>query len=161
MAKLIKKTTIYGLLSLLFLLFQATGVVLSQPNVVEEKGPDVRLGEITFAVREFPSAPSPLRMLEIRIEVLNRSRSSTAPANSIKAVVVPKEIKFPEGASIPGFNPTQEETTLTVPLPPNSGRLLIIGFSLPETKPESITFEIQMNPPDGEKRVVKWDGSGN
>ena len=136
-------------------------MVFSQPKVVEEKGPDITLGEITFEVREFQSTPSPLRMLEIHIEVLNRSRSSTAPANSIKVVVVPKEVKYPGGASVPGFNPTQEETILTVPLLPNTGRILIIGFSLPETKPESITFEVQVNPPDGEKKIVKWEGGGN
>jgi len=160
MRKLIRKATIYSSV-LIFLLFEAIGVVFSQPNVVEEKGPDIRLGEITFGVREFQSTPSPLRMLEIHIEVLNRSRSSTAPPNSIKVVVVPKEIKYPEGASIPEFNPTQEETTLAVPLLPQTGRILIIGFALPETKPESITFEIQLNPSEGEKKIVKWEGSGN
>lgn len=161
MAKLTRKTMTYSSALFLFLLFQPTGVVLSQPHAMEEKGPDIRLGEITFGVREFQSTPSPLKMLEIHIEVLNRSRSSTAPANSIKVVVVPKEVKYPGGASVPGFNPTQEETTLTVPLLPNMGRILIIGFSLAETKPESITFEIQMNPPEGEKKIVKWEGSGN
>lgn len=160
MGKLIRKTIVYSSV-LIFLLFQAIGIVFSQPKVVEEKGPDIRLGEITFGVREFQSTPSPLRMLEIHIEVLNRSCSSTSPANSIKVVVVPKEVKYPGGASVPGFNPTQEETTLAVPLLPNRGRILIIGFSLPETKPESITFEVQVNPPDGEKKIVKWDSSGN
>ena len=160
MGKLITKAIIYSSV-LIFLLFLATRVVLSQPKVVEEKGPEIRLGEITFGVKEFQSTPSPLIMLEIHIEILNRSRSSTAPPNSIKVVAVPKEIKYPGGASIPGFNPTQEETTLAVPLLPKTGRILIIGFSLPETKPESITFEIQMNPPEGEKKIVKWEGSGN
>jgi hypothetical protein len=37
------------------------------------------------------------------------------------------------------------------------GRLGIIGFSMPEEKPESITFEIQINPPDGEKKMVTWE----
>jgi len=160
MGKLITKAIIYSSV-LIFLLFLATRVVLSQPKVVEEKGPEIRLGEITFGVREFQSTPSPLIMLEIHIEILNRSRSSIAPPNSIKVVAVPKEIKYPGGASIPGFNPTQEETTLAVPLLPKTGRILIIGFSLPETKPESITFEIQMNPPEGEKKIVKWEGSWN
>jgi hypothetical protein len=160
MRKLIRNAIIYSSV-LIFLLFLATGVVLSQPQAMEEKGPDIRLGEITLGVREFQSTPSPLRMLEIHIEVLNRSRSSTSPPNSIKVVVVPKEVKYPGGASVPGFNPTQEETTLTVPLLPQTGRILIIGFSLRETKPESITFEVQVNPPDGEKKIVKWEGSGN
>lgn len=156
MARLTRKTMSYSSVLFLFLLIQPLGVALS-----EVKGPDIRLGEITFGVREFQSTPSPLRMLEIHIEVLNPSRSSTAPANSIKVVVVPKEVKYPGGVSVPGFNPTQEETTLPVPLPPNMGRILIIGFSLPETKPESITFEVQVNPPDGEKKIVIWEGSGN
>ena len=156
MARLTRKTMTYSSTLFLFLLLQPIGVVLS-----EVKGPDIRLGEITFGVREFQSTPSPLKMLEIHIEVLNRSRSSTAPTDSIKAVVVPKEVKYPGGASVPGFNPTHEETTLTVPLLPNTGLILIIGFSLPETKPESITFEVQVNPPDGENKIVKWEGSGN
>ena len=100
-------------------------------------------------------------MLEVHIEILNKSRRITAPPDSIKVVVVPKEIKYPEGASATEFSPTQEETMLTVPLPPNTGRILIFGFALPEKKPESITFEIQVNPPDGEKKTVKWEGSGN
>lgn len=158
MGKLIKKTIIYSSI-LIFLLFLATGVVLSQPKAVEEKGPEIKLGEITFFVREFESTLSPLKMLEIHIEILNKSRRIAAPPNSIRAVVVPKEIKYPEGASATEFNLTQEETTLTIPLPPNTGRILIFGFQLPEKKPESITFEIQVNPPDGEKKTVKWEGS--
>jgi hypothetical protein len=39
--------------------------------------------------------------------------------------------------------------------------VLIIGFSLLETKLESITFEVQINPPDGEKKTVMWEGSEN
>jgi hypothetical protein len=160
MARFMTRILIYASILFLFLLFQVTGKGLSQPKPFEEKGPDIRLGEVTFGVREFQPAPSSLRILEIQIEVLNRSRSSTAPENSIKVVVAPKEIKYPGGASVPGFNPTQEETTLTVPLLPSTGRILIIGFPLPETKPESITFEIQINPPDGEKQTVKWEGGG-
>jgi hypothetical protein len=160
MAKFMKRTLIYSSVLFLLLLFQVTWVVLSEPVAVEEKGPEIRLGEVTFGLREFQSAPSSLRILEIQIEVLNRSRSSIAPENSIKVVAIPKEIKYAGGASVPGYIPTQEETTLTVPLPPSTGRILIIGFPLPETKPESITFEIQINPPNGEKQTVKWEGSG-
>jgi hypothetical protein len=161
MAKLVTKTLIYSSVLFLFLPFLASGIVLSRSEAAEERSPDIRLGEITFAVREIQSTPSPVRMLEIHVEVLNRSPTSTAPANSIKVVVVPKEIKYPGGASVPGFNPIQEETALTAPLPPNTGRILIIGFSLPGKIPESMTFEIQMNPPEGEKKTVKWEGSGN
>jgi hypothetical protein len=145
-----------SLLSLLLLL--ATAIVLSQPKPVEEKAPEISFGEITFWVREFEPTTSSLKLLEIHIEIFNKSRRIGAPSNSIKVVVVPKEIKYPEGTSAPEFNPTQEETTLTVPLPPNTGRILIFGFSLPEKEPESITFEVQINPPDGEKKTVKWEG---
>jgi hypothetical protein len=100
-------------------------------------------------------------MLEVQVEILNKSRRITALPNSIRVVVVPKEIKFPEGTSGAEFNPTQEEITIAVPLSPNTSRMVIIGYSLPETKPESITFEIQMNPPDGEKKTVTWGGGGN
>jgi len=158
MGKLIKKTIIYSSI-LIFLLFLATGIVLSQPKAVVEKDPEIRLGEITFLVRDFESTTPPLKMLEIHVEILNKSRRIAAPPNSIRAAVVPKEIKYPEGASATEFNLTQEETTLTIPLPPNTGRILIFGFQLPEKKPESITFEIQINPPDGEKKTVKWEGS--
>ena len=160
MVKWIRRTIIY-LSTLIFLLFLAAGVILSQPGDAEEKGPEIRLGEITFWVREFQSTPSQLRMLEIHIEVFNRSRSSTAPPNSIKVVVTPKETKFPGGTPVTEFASSSQEVTLDLPLPPSTGRILIIGLSLPETKPESITFEIQINPPDGEKKTVTWEGSGN
>jgi hypothetical protein len=98
-------------------------------------------------------------MLEIHIEVINQSRTSSVPPNSIKVVVTPKEVKFPEGTSVTEFAMRPEEVTLYLPLAPSTGRVLIIGYSLLETKPESITFEIQVNPPDGEKKTVKWEGS--
>jgi hypothetical protein len=157
MVKWIRRTIIY-LSILIFLLFLAAGVMLSQPRDAEEKGPKIRLGEITFSLREFQSAPSPLRILEIHIEVFNRSRSSTAPPNSIKVVVTQKEAKFPEGTSITEFASSPQEVTLGLPLPPSTGRVFIVGFSLLEAKPESITFEVQVNPPDGEKKTVKWEG---
>ena len=160
MVKWLRKSVIY-LSVLIFLLSLATGIILSQLRAEEEKEPKIRLGEITFSLREFQSAPSPLRILEIHIEVFNRSRTSTAPPNSIKVVVTQKEAKFPEGTPVTEFASSPQEVTLDLPLPPSTGRILIIGFSLPETKPESITFEIQVNPPDGEKKTVNWEGSGN
>ena len=155
---MVKKTIIYSSV-LIFLLSLGTGVVFPQPKAVEEKGPDISLGEITFLVREFESTTPPLKMLEIHVEIFNKSRRIAAPPNSINVVVAPKEIKYPEGSSVAEFNPTQEEMTLTISLPPNTGRIFIIGLQLPEKKPESITFEIQVNPPDGEKKTVKWEGS--
>jgi hypothetical protein len=160
MVKWLTKSVIY-LSVLIFLLFLAVGVILSQPGDAEEKAPEIRLGEITFWVREFQSTPSPLRILEIHIEVFNRSRSLTAPPNSITVAVTQKEVKFPEGTPVTELTSNPQEVTLDLPLLPSTGRILMIGFSLPETKPESITFEIQVNPPDGEKKTVKWEGIGN
>jgi len=158
MGKLVRKIITFPSLPL-FLLFLLAGVLFSQPNALEEKA-DIRFGKITFRTRDFESATPPLRMLEVQVETLNKSRRITAPPNSVRVVIVPREIKFPEGTPGTEFNLTQEETTLTVSLPPNTGRMVIFGFSLPEKKPESITFEVQINPPGGENSVVKWE-SGN
>jgi hypothetical protein len=155
------KKIIFCLSILIFLFSSGMGKVLSQPKTQEEKGPQIRLGEVTFQIREIESKPSPLKMLEVQVEIFNRSRRSVAPPNSIKVVVVPKEIKYLEAAPVTDFTPTPEEVWLDFPLPPNTGRVLIIGLSLPEKKPESITFEIQINPPEREKKVVTWEGSGN
>ena len=155
------RKTIICLSIVIFLLFLGTGIILSQPAAEEEKGPEIRLGEITFSLREFQSTSSQIRMLEIQIEVFNRSRTSAVPPNSMKVVVTPKEMKFPGGTSGTEFAPTPQEITLDLPLPPSTGRILIVGFSLPGTKPESITFEVQVNPPDGQKKMVKWEGSGS
>jgi hypothetical protein len=157
MARRIKKIVIY--LSLLILSILGTEAGFCQPTAQEEKGPNIKFGKIDFSVRQFQSGPSSLRMLEIHIEVFNRSRQTTAPPNSIKLIMVHKETKYPEGSPAAGFDLAQEETTLAVPLPPNNGRILIFGFSLPEKIPESITFEFQINPPEGEKKTVKWEGS--
>jgi hypothetical protein len=155
-----KKTIFYGTI-LISLFFLEVGEVFSQPKTEEEKGPQIRLGEVTFRIREIESKPSPLKMLEIQVEIFNRSYRSVAPPNSINVVVVPKEIKYLEESPVVKFTPTPEEVWLNSPLPPNTGRVLIIGLALPEKKPESITFEIQINPPDGGKKVVTWEGSRN
>jgi len=147
--------------ALVLLLFLVTGVGRCQSGAAEEKGPDIRLKEINFLVRELPSTPSLLKILEIHIEVYNKSRQATAPPNSIKLVLVTKETKYPEGAPGTKFDPGQQETTIAVPLPPVTGRILTFGFSLPEKIPESMTFEIQVNPPEGEKRTVKWESGKN
>ena len=160
MGKLIGKAIVYSS-ALIFLQCLLTGVGFSQSTAVEEKGPDIRLTGISFLVRELPSTPSPLKMLEIHIEIFNKSRQTTAPPNSIKLVLVPKETKYPEGAPGTEFDPGQQETMVAVPLPPNTGRILTFGFSLPEKIPESMTFEIQMNPPEGEKKTVMWESGKN
>jgi hypothetical protein len=146
-------------LSALIFLQCLAGMGLFQSNAAEEKGPDIRLKEISFLIREVPSTPSPLKILEIHIEIYNQSRRATAPAGSIKLVLVPKEIKYPEGASRTEFSPGQQETTIAVPLPPVTGRILTFGFSLPKEIPESVTFEAQINPPEGEIKTATWQGS--
>ena len=155
-----KKNIIFSCVLILLFSFGIKGLsAQSQP-----KGgslPETRLGEIRFQIREVGSPPSQIKMLEIQIEVLNRSFRATAPPHSIKVVVTPKEIKFPEGASVTEFNLNPEEVSLDLPLAPSTGRILTIGLQLPEKRPASITFEIQVNHPDGEKKTVTWEGSRN
>lgn len=141
--------------SLFFLVFLEPGSVFPQPK--GESLPEIRLGEIRFRVREIGSAPSQVKMLEIQMEILNRSPKTTAPPHSIKVVITPKEMKLPEGAPPTEWTLNPEEVSLDLPLPPTSGRSLVIGLALPEKKPKSITFEIQVNPPEGEKKIVKWE----
>ena len=143
----------------IFLLCLGTGIGFSQTKSVEESSPDIRLGEIRFQVKELASTPSPLKMLEVHVEVLNRSRQATAAANSIKLVLVPTETKYPEGTSGKKFDPGQQETTIAAPLPPGAGRIVIFAFSLPEKIPESITFEAQLDSPEGEKKTATWESN--
>lgn len=160
MNNLTKKAVIWiSTVVLLQSLVMAVG--FSQSDVAEEKSPEIRVKEISFLVRELPSTPSPLRILEIHIEIYNKNRRATAPANSIKLVLIPVESKYAEGAPGAKFDPGQQETTVTVPLPPATGRIMTFGFSLPEKIPESITFDIQVNPPEGEKKTATWEKGKN
>jgi len=152
-----KRIIIYAFV-LTSLLFLGMGEVYSQAKSKVEKPPEIKFGQINFQIRELGPPPSQQRMLEIQIEILNRSIRSTIPPNSIKVVVTPKEVKFQEGTPVTELVLSQEEVILNLPLAPSTGRVLIIGYSLLEAKPESITFEIQVNPPDGEKKTVKWEG---
>jgi hypothetical protein len=112
-------------------------------NPFSDEPPEIRLGEITFKIREFDSTP-PLKILECQIEVLNRSRKSTIPPNSIKLVVTPA-----------GSLSTPAEASLGIPLLPREGQVLTFGFPLPAGD-EPINFEVQVNPPEGEKKTVIW-----
>ncbi len=152
------KQTCFYLVILILLLSLGIEKGSSQPAPKEEGSPQIRLENVSFRVREIKSTPSPLKMLEVHVEILNRSQQLTAPPDSIKAVVVPKEVKFSEGVSAGGFAPLPGEITLNSPLPPRIRHMLIIGFSIPNEKLESITFEVQTNPPDGEKKTVTWEG---
>jgi hypothetical protein len=156
MKKVNYKKTLFFLTILISLFFFWVGAGLSQPASIGEKGPEIRLGEVTVKIREFDSTP-PLKILELQIEILNRSQQSVAPPNSIKVVVTPKEIKFSSTKSTSDFTPTPEETTLNLPLPPRTGRVMIIGYPFQTESPESITFEVQINPPEGEKKIVTWE----
>jgi len=156
MKKASYKKTIFCSAILIFLFFLEVEAGLSQPASIGEKGPEIRLGEVTVKIREFESTP-PFKILELQIEILNQSQQSVAPPNSIKVVVTPKEIKFSSTKSTSEFTPTPEETTLNLPLPPRTGRVMIIGYPFHEESPESITFEVQINPPEGEKKTVTWE----
>ncbi len=147
------KKTIFCLSVLISLFFM--GQSLSQ-QVSKEELPQVKLGDVAFKMREFDSTP-PLKILEVQIEILNQSKQSAAPPNSIKVVVTPKEIKFSSTQSSSEFTPTSEETTLNLPLPPKTGRVMIIGYPFQAESPGSITFEVQINPPEGEKKTVTWE----
>ena len=145
-----------SLLILLFLLGMKEG--LSQPLFQEEKEPQIRLRNVAFQIRDIESDSLPLKMLEVHIEIFNRSQRLAAPRNSIKVAVVPKEIKYKDTNVVAEMALFPEEATLNAALPPRTGRVMTIGFSMPEEKLESITFEIQINPPEGEKKTVTWTG---
>ena len=157
MKKINYKKTIFCLTILISLFFLEVGTGLSQPASIPEKGPEIRLGEVAVKIREFESTPSPLKILELQIEIINQSKQSEAPPNSIKVVVTPKEIRFSSPKSTSEFTSTPEEMTLNLPLQPISGRVMTIGYPLRTESPESITFEVQINPPEGEKKTVTWE----
>jgi hypothetical protein len=159
MNHLIRKIIIRSIVLVLLLLL-ATGN-FSQSTAAGENGRQISVKEISFLVREIPSTPSPLKILEIHVEIYNKSREETAPANSIKLVLVPIESKYAEGETGSKFDPGVQETTMTVPLPPLTGRIMTFGFSLPEKRLESMTFEIQINPPEGEKKMATWKSGKN
>jgi hypothetical protein len=148
------KNPMLCLTMMIFLFSLGVGEGLSQPLIKEEL-PQIKLGDITFKMREFESTP-PLKILELQIEILNQSRQSAAPSNSIKVAVTPKEIESSPTPSTTKFNPTPEETTLDLPLPPRTSRVVLVGYSFQTESPESITFEVQINPPEGEKKTATW-----
>jgi hypothetical protein len=156
MGRSFKKTSFY--LFILILLFSwSVEKGLSQPVPKEEGPPQIRIENVSFRVRVIESTTSPLKILEVHVEILNRSQQLTAPPDSIKAVVVPKEVRSSETVSAGIFAPPSGEVTLNLPLPPRTQQTLIIGFSLPKEKLEAITFEVQINPPEGEKKIVTWE----
>ena len=154
MKKLNYRNILWGLALMISLFSMRTGEVLSQP-LPKEEPPQVKLGDVAFKLRGLEATP-PFRILEVHIEILNQSRQSAAPPNSVKVAVTPKEIESLTSSSPTKFNLTPEETTLELPLLPRTRRIVIIGYSLQTDSPESINFEVQINPPEGEKKTVTW-----
>jgi len=154
MKNLLKKTIAVLSIGILIVLI-GVDEGLPQPPPKEE-GAQGTLGNITFYIREIEAKPSPLAILEVQVEIINRSRRSNVLPNSVKAMVAPKEIEL-SSEQKDGFSLSMEEATLTAPISPGGSRLLIIGFQIPRERLESIVFEVQINPPDGEKKIVKWE----
>jgi hypothetical protein len=154
MKKLNDRDTFWSLALVISLFFIGTGEVLSQP-LSKEEAPQIKLGDVAFKLRELEATP-PFRILEVHIEIINQSRQSVAPPKSIKVAVTPKETESPTSPSTTKFNLTPEETTLELPLPPRTRRTVILGYSFQTDSPESINFEVQINPPEGEKKTVTW-----
>jgi hypothetical protein len=148
-----------GLFILPILLILTCGILprqgAAQPQKPElPKTPVVRLGGVTFAVKDVAAIPSPLKFLEVQVEVMNFGGADAAPG-SIKVLVTPREFVSAEGAALKGI-PSAEEILLPVALGARSGRVVIAGFSLPPERIRSIEFEVQINPPEGEKKTVTW-----
>jgi hypothetical protein len=116
----------------------------------------VKMGGIDFQIKEFAATPSPIPMLEIQIEIINPSLKGTIPPNTVKVIAIPKEVRFSSSGPASRFNPPPEEATLTLPIPPGAVRIVMMGFSLPPEKLESISFEVQINPPDGETKTATF-----
>ena len=146
---------IFGLLLLCVIYFRAEEAY-SQASVDTAKDLPVKIGAIDFRIKEVETTPSPIRMLEVYIEVVSQSEKLTLPPNAIKIVAIPKLIQFSSPNPAGDFNPPPEEVTLTLPLPPRGINIGIIGFSLPQEKLDAISFEIQINPPEGERKEVTF-----
>jgi len=148
------KKFIFPLSILLFLFLLGVGLGLSQPVSQEESQLEVEFGNILYKIREIESTPSPLKLLEFHIEIFNRSQNRTAPPNSIKVVVIQKEVKYSSTRPVEEFSPPPQEAILHTSLPPMSGKVLIIGVQIPKENVESFIYEVQINPPEGEKKIV-------
>ena len=146
----------FSLFSLVLVFVLEPAHIFSQPAEQEETKLEVRLEDVDFRVREIQSSPSPLTMLEVHVSLFNPNQKVTVPPNSITLAIVPKGITFlsTPPKDQPDLQP--EITTLTFPLAPRTGRLLITAFSLPMASVESVTFDIQINPPQGEKKTATW-----
>jgi hypothetical protein len=143
-------------LALLFVCDLEEQAGFSQPSQKLDKDPWVEVGRIDFRLKEVQATPSPIQMLEIQIEIINPNPKETVPPNTIKVIASPKGIRFSSESAASPFTLPPEEVALNSPLPPKAVRIMIMGFSLPPEKLESISFEVQVNPPDGEKKTATY-----
>jgi len=151
-----RRTAFFRLLLLISLIGMTFGEALSQP-ASEEKEPQIRLGKVSFLTREIQSTSSILNVLEVHVELFNQSQKIAAPPDSIKLLITPKEVKFSGETPSGGFTLSPEETILSLPLSPRAGRVMMLGFLVPKMNLDSITFEIQVNPPEGEKKTATFN----
>jgi hypothetical protein len=144
---------LFILLVLMCSLFPRQGA--AQPRKPElPKTVMVRLGGVSFSVKDVAATPSSLKFLEVQVEVMNFGGADAEPG-SVKVLVTPREVISAEGTVMKDI-PSAEEIVLPVALGTRSGRVVIAGFSLPPEKLRSIEFEVQLNPPEGEKKTVTW-----
>ncbi len=129
---------------------------LPQSSSQQPKDLPVQLESIRFQVKEFEATPSPIKILEVQVEIANQSQKVTVAPNVLKVTIVPKEIIFSSEGPKGDFAPPQEEVALTQPLLPRMVRILTFGFPLPKERLESISFEIQINAPEGEKKTATF-----
>ena len=144
------------LLSLAAACFLGTGEGFSQSLTPQGSEPVIRIGKVTFQTREIQAAPSSIKMLEIQIEIHNDSQKTALPANSVRVVVTPKDVTYSSAKPSNPFPTAAGEFTIPMDIPPQTGRSVIIGFSLTGDTPESITFEIQASPPSGPTKNETW-----
>lgn len=142
----------------LFLLWVGLKNAFAQPVSSDQKGSPIQMGEVTFRLREIDSKPESLTFLELHVPVLNRSRKEVIPANTITVIATVGEVVALEGKALSRDDFGTVEGTLNAPLPPGTGRIVVLGLPLPREKVASITFEIQIDPPHGDSRKVTWPG---
>ena len=129
---------------------------LSQPSPQRDVSPAARLGALHLRVKTIEGSPAPLKILELEVEINNNDPIRTIPPGEVKVRVTPGEI-LPSSLKTEGkYDPSPEEAAVTLPIPPRGSRSLLFGFSLPPEKLDSISFEVQIHPPGGEKKATTY-----
>lgn len=148
----------YGFLGAFFLLWVTLQNGYTQPAAPDQKGLQIQLGEVTFRLREIESKPGSITLLELHVPVLNRSRKDVIPAHAVTVVATVKEVQTLGGKLLSRDDFGAIEGTLNAPLPPSTGRVIVLGLPLPREKAASVTLSVQINPPHGEQKEVIWQG---